>query len=160
MNEEFGKIRIKFSWTCLILITVINISCSLWANYKSYNCKMQLSQIQQEIKTNNSTDEALSKDNPLNQLRPILNAGKVAPYALEIFIIGIFSALFSSMLLILPKFLLKCIKESFMWYDELEIFNKSYKIFIVLNIIILAFEFYGLTTWFDYASTIAKAINS
>lgn len=159
MNDEFGKIRIKIAWVCLILVTGINIICCLYANYRSYDCKVQLSQIQQELKTNTSTGETLSNDDPLNQLKPILNAGKVAPYALQIFTIGIFSGLFSSIFLILPKLFLKCIEDSFHWYDELGNFNKCYKVFVVSNIVILVFEIYGLSTWFDYGSTIANALH-
>lgn len=159
MNQEIGKIRIKIAWICLILVTVINIICSGYAINSSKDCKKQLSKIQQEIKENNSADKNLSNDEPLNQLKPILNTGKVAPYALEIFIVGIYSGLFSSIFLILPMFLLKGIKESFICYDELETFDKFYIIFIAANVIILAFEYYGLTTWFDYASTIANALH-
>lgn len=158
MNEDFGGFRITVSWVCLILITVINIGFCIWANNESYNSKLQLLQIQKEIQTNNSNDKTSLNDNPLSQLNPFLNAGKVANPALKIFIIGIFSGFFSSISLLIPKFLLKGIKGSFTMQDEFDKFNKFYKIFIASNIIIIVFEFYGLFTWFDYSSTIVNAL--
>ena len=159
MNDEFGKIRVKIAWVCLILVTVINIICCVYANYRSNDYKVQLSEIQEELKINASTAETLSNDDPLNQLKPILNAGKVAPYALQIFTIGILSGLFSSIFLIIPKLFLKSVEKSLMWDDEWETLDKCYKIFIASNIIIIAFEVYGLSTWFDYGSTIANALH-
>ena len=149
----------------------------IWANIESYKYNVELNEIekskdiennlqQKDLKSFSQNSELTKKidepfDKAINKLKPLEEAGKRANSAIKIFITGIIAGLCSMVFMIIPNIAKKGLDNwvSKYGYEELDLSTiKRYQVIaLVLNILMIFFQFMGDKGYFDFATTIASA---